>query len=128
MSDVVHLVPILFDAKIYTFYAFYRGWNYVECMESITYENSFERDSDCWKLTTFCRDVISTPHMDEFGHGATPDTFAPKGHLLAIVLALVACVLASALVGYAKKGGFFRKRDENFGDVQFSSIRSHGIM
>jgi hypothetical protein len=97
-------------------------------MESITFGNSFEKESDCWKLTNFCRDVVRTPQMDEFGHGATPDVFVPKGSGLAIVLALVAGVLGSALVGYAMKGGFFRKRDENLGDVQFSSIPSRDIM
>ena len=113
---------------VFTFSTFHRGWNYVECMESLTYDNSFDKDNDCWKLTTFCRDVLKTPEMDEFGHGATPEAFVPKnGNVVTIVVALMAGVLASLLVAYAMRGGF-KKRDEDFGDVQFSSVRSQDIM
>jgi hypothetical protein len=36
---------------------FTRGWNYVECIESIIFEDSFETGS-CWTLKSFCRDVL----------------------------------------------------------------------
>ena len=98
-------------------------------MESITWENSFAKDNDCWKLTNFCRDVISTPNMDEFGNGPTPETFAtPKNHGMGIFLATSAGLLASVLLAYVMRGGFFKRRESSLGDVQFSSIRNQDIM
>lgn len=63
--------------------------------------------------------------MDEFGHGETPK-LPTAGNGIVIAVALIAGALASLMVTHAMRGGF-RKREEDFGDVQFSSIRSQDI-
>jgi len=51
------------------------GWNYVDCLESIVwgFQQQNQQQSappiDCSKLTRLCRDVFSTPQMNEFGLG-----------------------------------------------------------
>jgi hypothetical protein len=96
-------------------------------MESIVWGNSFEKEKDCWKVTTFCRDVIATPQMDEFGHGATPAAFADAGNdnPLALILSVASGVLASLMVLYAMRGGFTKKREDYYGDVQFSEVSTN---
>ena len=105
-----------------------RGWNYVDCMESVVWADSFHHNQDCWKLTTFCRDVLNTPRMDEYGHGVTPNAFISQDtKTIVLVLALVSGVLASLIVAVAMRGGV-RKRNDDYGDVQFSAIRTHELM
>jgi hypothetical protein len=99
-------------------------------MESVVWGNSFEKENDCWKLTNFCRDVVSTPQMDEFAHGATPAAFARQGNNpVVIILAVIAGVVASIMVTHAMRGGFSKKEEEPYGDVQFSEVvNSHELM
>ena len=95
-------------------------------MESIVWNNSFEQENDCWKLTTFCRDILATPKMDELGHGGTPadlEGITP----LAMTLALASGLLASLMVLFAMRGGCSKKQDEEYGDVQFSQVDTHDI-
>jgi hypothetical protein len=109
---------------------FTRGWNYVECIESIIFEDSFDTGS-CWTLNSFCRDVLSTPNMDEFGNGPTP-AFANQIAIspVALVLALLSGLAASAMVTYIMRGGGCSKRKgDQYGDVQFSQVRTdHELM
>jgi hypothetical protein len=134
---------------------FTRGWNYVECIESIIFEDSFETGS-CWTLKSFCRDVlcksnafemtefqrksqtltltrvfIATPNMDEFGNGPTP-AFANQLAIspVTLVLALLSGLASSAMVAYIMRGGRCSKRKgEQYGDVQFSQVRTdHELM
>lgn len=90
---------------------FPRGWNYVECMESIVFVPSFERDS-CWKLTTFCRDIFATPNMDEFGNGSTPPhhaSFIQPDHL-AFALAFLSGVIGAIMIVTNMRGGVCSRR------------------
>ena len=97
-------------------------------MESIALDKEFSRDSDCWKLTSFCRDVFGTPEMDEFGQGPNP-LVLPDGPGTTTIVALLAALLAFGLVYYyVTRGGRRKRREEEFGDIQFASIRSQDIM
>ena len=114
------------------------GWNYVKCLEAIVWNESFDSEVDCWKLTSLCRDVTQITGMDEFGNtnslsaevydrtnsGATP---------LAIVIAMVAMVFASFMIVRAVRTGFSRStgghiyrgaQSKNYINVEFSAIRS----
>lgn len=105
-----------------------RGWNYVDCMESIVWSDFFDPDHDCWKLTTFCRDVLSTPGMDEYSNGVTPNAFRSEHNsVLVLSLALFSGFVASAMVFVAMRGGCRKKQDEH-GDVQFAAVRTHELM
>lgn len=96
-------------------------------MESMVWGNSFNHDNDCWKLTTFCRDVLATPLMDEFGHGVTPDAFTNSANL-GLIFSVISGVLASIMVFCAMRGGCSKKQQEDYGDVQFSEVRTHELM
>jgi hypothetical protein len=100
----------------------------VDCMESIVWGNSFQKENDCWKVTTFCRDVLATPRMDEFGHGATPADFSQQGSPVVLALAVISGVLASIMVAYAMRGGCSSKKEGDYGDVQFSTVHTHEAM
>eukprot|EP00980_Cylindrotheca_fusiformis_P014730 scaffold4009_cov124-Cylindrotheca_fusiformis.AAC.10 len=98
------------------------GWNYVACIESIVFEDSFEVGS-CWKLSSLCRDVLATPSIDEFGNGRKPsfvDRFSINS--VALVLALLSGVASSALIAYLMRSRKNRANGEEFGDVQFSQV------
>lgn len=106
---------------------FCRGWNYVDCIESIVWAETFDPNQDCWKLNTFCRDVLATPSMDELGQGITPPAFQSSG-LIGLILALISGTVASALVVIAIRGGFRKREKDKYGDVQFSAIQTHEMM
>ena len=103
-----------------------RGWNYVDCMESIVWADTFDHDQDCWKLRTFCRDVLTTPAMDEYGHGVTPSNY--QNNALVLTLAVLSGFVGSIMVFMAMRGGWRRKHDDAHGDVQFSALRTHEMM
>lgn len=95
----------------------------MECVESIVFEDSFDEGS-CWKLITFCRDVLATPSMDEYGNGPTP-AFVNQLTIdsVTLVLALLSGLGASAMVAYVMRGrSIARRRGDDFGDVQFSQV------
>jgi hypothetical protein len=108
-----------------------RGWNYVNCIEELTWGNKFHEDSaQCWKMTNLCRDVISTAHMDELGHGPTPPAF--ENHVVrntaALILAVIAGLASSVMILHAIRGGR-SKRDDRYGDdVEFSEVHAHELM
>jgi hypothetical protein len=103
-----------------------RGWNYVSCLEDVVLGNSFRNKdhSHCWKMTSFCRDVFTTEHMDQFGRGDSKmlDNGDGLHDTMSLALGLVSGVLASILIYYGIRGGFTRREDDSYGDVQFSSI------
>lgn len=104
------------------------GWNYVNCIESIVWADSFNPDQDCWKLTNFCRNIINTPSMDEHGVGPTPNAFrTEQANLVVLILALLSGIFASVMVFVAMRGGL-RKPKDDYGDVQFSAVRTHDLM
>ena len=94
-----------------------RGWNYVECMEAIVLNESFQK-GECWKLTTFCRDVTTL--------GKRSGNPSP----LVLSLALVSGLLASLLVYFHMRSGYSKASEGEFGDVQFSQVRNtdHELM
>mmetsp|Transcript_35025 Transcript_35025/g.84778 ORF Transcript_35025/g.84778 Transcript_35025/m.84778 type:complete len:942 (-) Transcript_35025:27-2852(-) len=87
------------------------GWNYVECIESILFEPSFETES-CWKLTSFCRDIFATPDMDEFGNGPTPSHHAGviKPDHLAFALAFLSGITGAVMIITSMRGGVCSRR------------------
>ena len=91
------------------------------------WSDGFDNRQDCWKLNTFCRDVLATPGMDEWGQGATPAAFHNSG-MTGLVLAVLSGAIASALVMLAIRGGIRRDQRDEYGDVQFSAIRGHETM
>jgi len=99
------------------------GWPYVNCLESLIWHDAFNSDKDCWKLTSFCRDVIKTPGMDEFGSGKAPRAFARLGiPPAAIALSLFAGVLASVMILLTMKGRFMTKEERNRDDIRFDAV------
>jgi hypothetical protein len=113
----------------------FRGWNYVNCIEELTWgnHNEFHKDAStqCWKMTNFCRDVISTAHMDELGHGPMPSAF--ENHAVrnsaALILAVIAGLVSSVMILHAIRGGCASKRDDRYGeDVEFSVVHAHELM
>jgi hypothetical protein len=75
---------------------FFRGWNYVDCIESVTLGMQRRKQSknECWKLTHLCRDIFATPLLDEYGAGPafTDDSW------LGVLVALIAGVLGIIII------------------------------
>jgi len=129
------------------------GWTYVKCLESIVWNKSFDhskKQQDCWKLTSFCRDITRTAGMDEFGSGGRPN----RGNAIfnsgqpavvgpsptfpsstAIAVALLAGIFSSTMIIVLLRGGFQSSRPkarsvrnhndaetDSYGDVQFSVL------
>jgi len=115
---------------------FHRGWDYVNCMESIVRADGFDNNKDCWKLTTFCRDVLKTPSMDEYGRGITPSTFQHKGGTSGLLFGILGGVLlASILMLVVAFRDRFHKQQRGGnkygiydGEVQFCEVRTHEEM
>lgn len=114
------------------------GWNYVNCLESIVWNERFDSKTDCWKLTSLCRDVTQTTGMDEFGNAFSSSSFAGSKENndappSTIIAATLAGVFASVMIVRTIRGGFATTTDahpqhtargEKFGDVEFSTIQS----
>ena len=96
----------------------------MRCLEDVVWGNEFHEDlSQCWKMTSLCRDVFVSAHMDEFGRGATkpgintgiPDTFG-------VALGLMSGLLASLAIYWVVRGGFSRREDDPYGNVEFTPV------
>ncbi|CAB9516028.1 Lysosomal beta glucosidase [Seminavis robusta] len=107
------------------------GWNYVHCLESIVWGfqelQSFDKNTQCGKMTSLCRNIFTTEGNDSFGHGPN----VPKAGSLApdrsaVVIALCAGLLASFLVVYALRGGFSKHRGG--GSVQFTRVSNEDAL
>ena len=113
-----------FSSFVYEIFYPIRGWNYVGCLEDVVWGNKFHDDpNQCWKMTSLCRNVFATSHMDEFGHGAT----APTANIgipdtVALVLGLLFGVLASVAMYWGVRGRFSRKEDDPHGHVEFTRV------
>ena len=115
------------------------GWNYVKCLEPIVWNEQFDSEKDCWKLTSFCRDVTQTIGMDEFGNsnssigdfaGSNDNSDALPS---AIIVAMFSGAIASAMIVRAIRAGFsttpnihpkHNAQGGKYIDVEFSAIRS----
>jgi len=118
------------------------GWNYVSCLESIVWNERFDSNADCWKLTSLCRDVTQTAGMDEFGNppgnsegfvGSEINSDSPPS---AIIVAALAGAIASVMIFRTVRGGFttnsdvlpqHTRRGKHYGNVEFSAIRSSDV-
>ena len=125
------------------------GWNYVKCLESILWSETFDSGTSCWKLTSFCRDVTQTPTMDEFGSGVGSKSNLASGEYLggssknsetgddpppmATIVAMLCGFFAAGVMMHAIRGGFasgdvFARQNNTatrggkYGNVEFSSI------
>jgi len=117
------------------------GWNYVKCLESILWSETFDSGTSCWKLTSFCRDVTQTPTMDEFGSGVGSKSNLASGEYLggssknsetgddpppmATIVAMLCGFFAAGVMMHAIRGGFasgdvFARQNNT--NVEFSSI------
>jgi Fibronectin type III-like domain/Glycosyl hydrolase family 3 C-terminal domain len=107
------------------------GWNYVRCLESVTYGfqqlGSFDKQSQCGKMTSLCRDVFRTEGNDSFGHGPN---VSPSGRLVpdhtSVIIALCAGLVASLLVVYALRGGFSKQGRR--GSIQFTRVSNEDAL
>jgi hypothetical protein len=82
------------------------GWNYVDCLEAIVFESNFDPQRDCAKLTTLCRNVLTTQGVDEFGNGmGSSDIVSNEIQPWTLGLALFAGVFASVAIMLAMNGG-----------------------
>eukprot|EP00531_Pseudo-nitzschia_arenysensis_P000373 CAMPEP_0116128016 /NCGR_PEP_ID=MMETSP0329-20121206/7138_1 /TAXON_ID=697910 /ORGANISM="Pseudo-nitzschia arenysensis, Strain B593" /LENGTH=1047 /DNA_ID=CAMNT_0003622133 /DNA_START=55 /DNA_END=3198 /DNA_ORIENTATION=- len=115
------------------------GWNYVKCLESVAWNEQFDSETDCLKLTSLCRDVTRTMDLDEFGKtnsksgsfsGNEANLDAPPS---AIIVAMLAGAIASVMIVHAIRAGFSATsnpsmqrttRGKKYGDVEFSAIQS----
>lgn len=103
------------------------GWNYVHCLEQIVGSKGFDSKKDCWKLTSFCRDVTQTTGMDEYGSGSDSRS-GPSS--LAILVSLCIGFIASIMIWLSMRGGFattgvsprHSTKGEQYSKVEFSSI------
>ena len=118
------------------------GWNYVKCLETIVWNERFDSKTDCWKLTSFCRDITRTMGMDQYGNaynrsgsfsGIKPNADAPQS---AIIVAMLAGAFASAMIVRAICVGFSTtanahpqrtNQGKKYGDVEFSAIRNSEV-
>ena len=100
------------------------GWNYVNCIEELTWKNNFASDpSQCWKMTTMCRDITKTSQMDELGQGSIRPTHSfMQQEVSKIILAFASGLLVSTLILSALRGRRSSKNDDRFGDVEFSRV------
>eukprot|EP00934_Nitzschia_sp_Nitz4_P007038 Nitzschia sp. Nitz4//scaffold81_size91200//31329//34248//NITZ4_004983-RA/size91200-snap-gene-0.19-mRNA-1//1//CDS//3329558701//7028//frame0 len=100
------------------------GWNYVTCIEDVSWADTFNAGDDCWKMTKLCRDVFTTPSMDQYGNSASP---SPSGmHNFSestLLLALVAGALGTVMILAAMRGGFKNKGKGEYGEVQFTPLK-----
>ena len=70
-------------------------------------------------MTTFCRDVVTTSGMDEFGSGTRTRGFAPVGlSTAAIGLSLFAGVFAAVMIYLAIKGRFASRDGDSKGEFK----------
>jgi len=111
------------------------GWNYVQCLESIVWNQRFDSETDCWKLTSLCRDVTQTNGMDEFGNDLRGSDRTISGSFAdppasAIIVAILAGAFASAMIYRAVRGGFSitatpkdAARGDEYGNVEFTVIQ-----
>jgi beta-glucosidase len=111
------------------------GWNYVQCLESIVWNQRFDSETDCWKLTSLCRDVTQTTGMDEFGNDLRGSGRIVSGSFAdppasAIIVAILAGAFASAMIYRSVRGGLSitatpkdAARGDEYGNVEFSMIQ-----
>ena len=95
------------------------GWNYVQCLESVTWGMRHSDTVQCEKMTTFCRDIFRTEGLNQFGAGlfvapSTPST--PP----ATFVALLAGVISSVIIFMSLRGLCRPKAEEHV--VEFTSV------
>ena len=92
-------------------------------------------------MTRFCRDVLTTPDMDEFAHGPSrtpPPPSAYRGgdtpNTAAFVAALASGLVSGLAMMHIMRGGFSRfftssssEATATEGDVQFSAVPDREI-
>lgn len=106
------------------FFCFYRGWNYVGCLESVIWgfqeQLKLEPKSQCGSMTALCRDIFRTEGVDSFAHGPAVRLAGNGTRSTAIIVALCAGIFASLLGLYTLRGGLHTLRGTS--DVEFSRV------
>ena len=92
------------------------GWTYVSCIEEILWNDQFDSANDCWKLTTFCRNIQLTARFDELrnnvgsGHGSHPNGYdtnhigdnitatQPPATIVAIIVGILASIMINCIM------------------------------
>jgi len=152
------------------------GWTYVSCLESIIWNDQFDSSSttttttttttnssvgsgsgggDCWKLTTFCRDIFKTPGYDEFGNNGNSGHTGGEGSggvwgndgngqgiyeeettQMPVIVAIIAGSLASIMIYCIMKTSSgdddrglkrHRRRRRGDGDVEFTPVNVNEV-
>jgi beta-glucosidase len=82
------------------------GWNYVNCIESVVVglhrQGPVTKMNECWKMTTLCRDVFHSQHLDEYGVGPMQSHFVSTLPL-SYILALIAALISTSFICYSFK-------------------------
>ena len=83
----------------------------MRCLESVLWgfqeQPSFDKKSQCGKMTVLCRDIFRTDGIDSFGHGpGIQYSTANTARTASVIIALCAGLIASILVVYTLRGGF----------------------
>lgn len=95
------------------------GWDYVNCIESVIWGFGSSPDGEsCSKLTTMCRDIFRTGHLDEFGTGNLTGGMQFLGSCIALFTALI----ASGIIVYVMNGGLLRRAGHDGEHIQFVRV------
>ncbi|KAG7345094.1 beta-glucosidase [Nitzschia inconspicua] len=98
------------------------GWTYVTCLESFVRKEGWD-SSGCWKMTTFCRDVLKSSGMKKFENGTSSKTFSPHGtSLAATAMSLFAGLFAAMMIYLAINGRFTPKERHQHANAQFHPV------
>ena len=118
------------------------GWTYVLCLESMVWNDQFDSNTDCWKLRSFCRDVLRTPGYDEFGNGGGGTTIGSSGSnrggsndtpsktSLPVIVALISGIIASIVINCTirRRSGDGTTSAKTYGDVQFTPVNVNEVV
>ena len=121
------------------------GWTYVLCLESLVWNDQFDSNNDCWKLRSFCRDVLRTPGYDEFGNGGGTTTIGsssnsnrgggsndtPSKTSLPVIVALISGIIASIVINCTirrRSGDGTTTSAKTYGDVQFTPVNVNEVV
>ena len=109
------------------------GWNYVECIESVS--RGIKRDAmissrsnTCWKMTAMCRDIFSTRLMDETGMSPLgggdekgfPFFVGPFAATISMVIGSTLIVVAFWKAGKSRVGKIAKQKRD--GHIQFAPL------
>jgi beta-glucosidase len=95
------------------------GWNYVNCLESVVYGIQGDT-SQCWKMTSFCRDIFRT--------GDEHERFVPLDTYVALVVGLISGIIIVLLMRGRLGGAAATRRRRNIpGETEFVRVGTEDL-